>query len=912
MNNLNPLADVTKNNKSIATPVVSTISVDFDRVTITGSNLDKVTEMTASGWGNNHTLTITSQSASSVVGLVTSPSLTFYAQQTYDLIISSASGQTVYPINFQMLDNTVSSAKLQNSSVTSDKIATKAVTYSKIDTTGADDGDVLTYSQADGAWLAAPPVAGGGGGGSVSSIARGTGLVNQGSSITTTGTIAVNVGSGSGQIQTLDASGDFSFGNSIILNSQTVGEGIFSLLDSGASSDFQFYNTGDFHLTYSSNLTTYNDALKVKSSDGDVEVVNDLVVGSTLKINNGGSNTSIMFPSSRGNVGEFLRTDGAGGTSWALVAGTGTVTTVTRGVGFASQGTSITTTGTLDLDVGTTGSKIPQLSGGFLAEVIIPQGIDATKIGANTNVSDAEYGYLDGVTSAIQTQLGAREPTITAGVNTQYYRGDKTWQTLDTNAVPDVAGKRYMSILDYAAIGLLPLSGVANQTQPVSERTVALLKESVTSLLEPLITLNNGVQPTSGQIIVGNAGGVFTYNDFLTYLNTRIHPSGTQSNLLLGMGVGTATITAGALGNIGIGSGAMAAITSGDNNSAVGYTALAALTTGGNNTAFGYRALLAGTTAAGNTALGLDALNDVTIGTYNTAVGAYIMDNGTGTAITQNTGVGYSIMRAVTSNSNTAVGYNTLNALGAGAFNVAMGALTGDSLTTGSNNVLLGYNAGTELTTSSNNTIMGYGAGSQLTTTGSNVIIGADAGPTAAPTNGSLLFIDNAISDTPLIGGNFTTNVVYINHDPDQLVDLPNATSGLWVDGSAYKSDGSSSWSLTSDARLKERIVDYDRGLEEILELRPVRFHYKENATLGLKGQDEHIGILAQEVQTVIPESITTGARGYLNFHLDPVVWTSVRAIQELHKKIEKLEIENKQLKSYLCTKDPKAPFCTP
>jgi hypothetical protein len=31
--------------------------------------------------------------------------------------------------------------------------------------------------------------------------------------------------------------------------------------------------------------------------------------------------------------------------------------------------------------------------------------ISATKIGANTNISDTEYGYLNGVSSNIQTQL---------------------------------------------------------------------------------------------------------------------------------------------------------------------------------------------------------------------------------------------------------------------------------------------------------------------------------------------------------------------------------------------------------------------------------------------------------------------------------------------------------------------------
>lgn len=35
----------------------------------------------------------------------------------------------------------------------------------------------------------------------------------------------------------------------------------------------------------------------------------------------------------------------------------------------------------------------------------------------------------------IQTQLNGKQTNITAGTTGQYYRGDKTWQTLDKTAV---------------------------------------------------------------------------------------------------------------------------------------------------------------------------------------------------------------------------------------------------------------------------------------------------------------------------------------------------------------------------------------------------------------------------------------------------------------------------------------------
>lgn len=61
----------------------------------------------------------------------------------------------------------------------------------------------------------------------------------------------------------------------------------------------------------------------------------------------------------------------------------------------------------------------------------------ASKTLESSTVTTTELGYLSGVTSAIQTQLNAKEPTITAGTTAQYWRGDKSWQTLDTSVVPE-------------------------------------------------------------------------------------------------------------------------------------------------------------------------------------------------------------------------------------------------------------------------------------------------------------------------------------------------------------------------------------------------------------------------------------------------------------------------------------------
>jgi hypothetical protein len=87
--------------------------------------------------------------------------------------------------------------------------------------------------------------------------------------------------------------------------------------------------------------------------------------------------------------------------------------------------------------------------------------LDAAKIGSGT-VSNTEFGYLDGVTSSIQTQLGGKEPSITAGTTAQYYRGDKTFQTLNAAAVTNTPAGTIAATTVQAAINEL-----GTEKQPV-------------------------------------------------------------------------------------------------------------------------------------------------------------------------------------------------------------------------------------------------------------------------------------------------------------------------------------------------------------------------------------------------------------------------------------------------------------
>jgi hypothetical protein len=64
----------------------------------------------------------------------------------------------------------------------------------------------------------------------------------------------------------------------------------------------------------------------------------------------------------------------------------------------------------------------------------VASGIDAVKL-ADGSVTNAEFQFIGGLTSDAQTQLNAKEATITATTSADYYRGDKTFATLNKTAV---------------------------------------------------------------------------------------------------------------------------------------------------------------------------------------------------------------------------------------------------------------------------------------------------------------------------------------------------------------------------------------------------------------------------------------------------------------------------------------------
>ena len=107
-------------------------------------------------------------------------------------------------------------------------------------------------------------------------------------------------------------------------------------------------------------------------------------------------------------------------------------------VAYSVIGNSLGATGSpADIQAGANGHYLKRAADQVLFGVIsaddLPSSINAAKIGAGS-VSNTEFGYLDGVTSAIQTQLDAK--------------ATKTPQFLTLAATSDLTNERYVAVAD--------------------------------------------------------------------------------------------------------------------------------------------------------------------------------------------------------------------------------------------------------------------------------------------------------------------------------------------------------------------------------------------------------------------------------------------------------------------------------
>jgi hypothetical protein len=128
-------------------------------------------------------------------------------------------------------------------------------------------------------------------------------------------------------------------------------------------------------------------------------------------------------------------------------------------------------------------------------------------------------------------------------------------------------------------------------------------------------------------------------------------------------------------------------------------------------------------------------------------------------------------------------------------------------------------------------------------------------------------------------GNNSTTWATYNGYWPMELnLENNNATFGGNVtaiyDVTAY-----------SDVRVKKNINTLENALDKVLKLRGVSYQRTD-----MDGDKTHIGVIAQEVEKILPEVVSENDKGHLNVAYGNIVGILIEAIKEQQTQIEELK----------------------
>ena len=98
----------------------------------------------------------------------------------------------------------------------------------------------------------------------------------------------------------------------------------------------------------------------------------------------------------------------------------------------------------------------------------------------------------------------------------------------------------------------------------------------------------------------------------------------------------------------------------------------------------------------------------------------------------------------------------------------------------------------------------------------------------------------------------------------------------------------------TSDVRLKENVKPLDNALDKITKINGVEFDWKqltEEEKKTIHGNEGHdVGVIAQEIEEVLPEVVTERDTGYKAVKYEKIVPLLIEAIKEQQQQINRLE----------------------
>lgn len=183
-------------------------------------------------------------------------------------------------------------------------------------------------------------------------------------------------------------------------------------------------------------------------------------------------------------------------------------------------------------------------------------------------------------------------------------------------------------------------------------------------------------------------------------------------------------------------------------------------------------------------------------------------------------------------------------------------------------------------------------------------IVGTGATPHITSASGHRLYIDSNIDRFPKDPGDGLFLQTQGGHVAIGGDGTPQETlhvfGGIQADGDIIAAGVFTS----SDARLKENVVTMPSALDTVKQLRGVTFNWRADAEhrIGKIPEQGQIGLIAQEVEAVLPDAVHTAPDGYKGVNYQSLTGLLIEAIKDQQVQFENQQAELEALKAEVKT----------
>ncbi len=150
---------------------------------------------------------------------------------------------------------------------------------------------------------------------------------------------------------------------------------------------------------------------------------------------------------------------------------------------------------------------------------------------------------------------------------------------------------------------------------------------------------------------------------------------------------------------------------------------------------------------------------------------------------------------------------------------------------------------------------------------------------------------------------NSTGKVVMTGSDPtDQLEVLGNVRVGTGTTGCVHDADATViAGTCSSDLRFKRDVTPFPSTLERLVQLRPVHFYWRSSEFADKRfGTRQSWGLVAQDVEEVLPELVTFDQQGYRAVNYSKLPLLTIQAVKDLKVENDALKAQNAALEARL------------